>query len=122
MTELELRSLIDDVLTGANNEVLLDDELNPTDIIIFDQTVPAQGNSNIPIHASVVASVDPATEAIYHNEAIVPPAAIDHNEAIVPTAAIVNNEANLTNNHDSPSNDDLSIEDMQNRCVLKFKK
>ena len=110
MTELELRSLIDDVLTGANNEVLLDDELNPTDIIIFDQTVPAQGNSNIPIHASVVASVDPATEAIYHNEAIVPTAAIDHNEA------------NLTNNHDSPSNDDLSIEDMQNRCVLKFKK
>ena len=34
----------------------------------------------------------------------------------------MHNEANVTNNLDSSSNEDLSIEDMQNRCVLKFKK
>ena len=110
MTELELKSLIEDVLTEANDKVLLVDDLNPADIIIYDQTILAAGNSNIPHNASFVASVAPANVAIVHNE------------AIVPTAAIVHNEANVTNNLDSSSNEDLSIEDVQYRCVLKIKK
>ena len=57
MTELALKSLIEDVPTGANDKVLLDDDLNPADIIIYDQTVPAAENSNIPHNASFVASV-----------------------------------------------------------------